>query len=58
MLPKILMLIIGLIYLDFAMWYSAVMHNIWCEEKDKRKFKGVLGKFWDWLDKKLDSKQI
>ena len=42
---KWIILFIGLVYLDFSIWYSASMHNIWNEKK--RKFKGVLGKLWD-----------
>ena len=43
----VIILIIMLVYLDFAIWYSAEMHNIWNDKK--RKFRGVLFKFWDWI---------
>lgn len=46
---QIFMLLIGLAYLDFAIWYSAEMHNIWYSKK--RKFRGVLSRFWDYLGK-------
>lgn len=46
-LPLILIFLIGIVYLDFSIWYSAEMHNIWND--DKRKFKGVFAKFWDWI---------
>ena len=44
----LLILMIMLVYLDFSFWYSAEMHNIWNEKK--RKFRGFLFKFWDWLE--------
>ena len=34
--PFLIVLLILLAYLDFAIWYSAEMHNIW--SKKKRKF--------------------
>lgn len=49
MTALIIILIIMLVYLDFSIWYSAEMHNIW--NKKKRKFRGVLFKFWDWIGK-------
>ena len=33
-----------LVYLDFSIWYSAQMHNVWHEEK--RKFRGFLAWLW------------
>lgn len=48
-LPLLIILIIMLVYLDFSIWYSAEMHNIWNEKK--RKFRGVLWRFWDFLGK-------
>lgn len=48
-LPLLIILIIMLVYLDFAIWYCAEMHNIWNEKK--RKFRGVLWRFWDFLGK-------
>lgn len=48
-LPLLIILLIMLIYLDFSIWYSAEMHNIWSEKK--RKFRGVLWRFWDFIDK-------
>lgn len=42
-----IILLIMLVYLDFAFWYSSEMHNIWNDKK--RKFRGFLFKFWDWL---------
>lgn len=45
----IISFIIMFVYSDFAIWYSAEMHNIWNDEK--RKFRGILFKFWDWLVK-------
>lgn len=38
---------IALVYLDFSLWYSATMYNIWHE--DKKKFRGVLWRLWDRL---------
>ena len=32
-LPLLIILLIMLIYLDFSIWYSAEMHNIWSEKK-------------------------
>ena len=53
--PVLLMLIISLIYADFAIWYCAEMHNIWeKDEKKKKKFRGILHLFWDWLDRIAD----
>lgn len=46
---QIVMLLVGLAYLDFAIWYAAEMHNIWY--KKKRKFRGVLFRFWDFIGK-------
>ena len=46
-MAKIVMLIIALVYLDFAVWYSAQMHNIW--NAKTRKYRGVLVWIWDWL---------
>lgn len=46
---QIVMLLVGLAYLDFAIWYSAEMHNIWYSKK--RKFLGVLFRFWDFIGK-------
>lgn len=43
----VIILIIMLVYLDFAIWYSAWMHNIWDDKK--RKFRGILFRFWDWI---------
>lgn len=43
----VVIFIIMLVYLDFAIWYSAEMHNIWNDKKWK--FRGVLFKFWDWI---------
>ena len=48
-LPLLIILIIMLVYLDFSIWYSAEMHNIWNEKK--RTFRGVLWRFWDFLGK-------
>ena len=45
--PLLVMLAIVLVYLDFAVWYAAEMHNIWCEKK--RAFRGVIPWFWDWI---------
>ena len=42
-------LIIMLVYLDFSIWYSAEMNNLWNDKKWK--FRGVLFKFWDWIGK-------
>lgn len=44
-----IILIIMIVYLDFSVWYSAEMHNIWNDKK--REFRGVLFKFWDWIGK-------
>ena len=44
-LPFLIVLLILLVYLDFAIWYSAEMYNIW--SKKKRKFRGILWFFWD-----------
>ncbi len=43
------MLLIGLAYLDFAIWYAAEIQNIWFRKK--RKFRGVLFRFWDFIGK-------
>ena len=48
-LPLLIILLIMLVYLDFSIWYSAEMHNIW--RKEKRKFRGVLWRFWDFIGK-------
>ena len=47
----VLILAIMLLYLDFSFWYSAEMHNIWNEKK--RKFRGMLPWFWDWIDRRF-----
>ena len=47
--PLLIILLIMLVYLDFSIWYSAEMHNIWSEKK--REFKGVLWRFWDFIGK-------
>ena len=46
-MAKLAMLFIALVYLDFSVWYSAEMHNIWNEKK--RKYRGILFRFWDWV---------
>lgn len=46
---QIVMLLVGLAYLDFAIWYSAEMQNIWYSKK--RKFRGMLFRFWDFIGK-------
>lgn len=46
-MAKLAMLFIALVYLDFAVWYCAEMHNIWNE--NKRKYRGILFRFWDWV---------
>lgn len=43
--PFLIVLLILLAYIDFVIWYSAEMHNIW--SKKKRKFRGILWFFWD-----------
>lgn len=48
-LPLLIILLIMLVYLDFAIWYSAEIHNIWSEEKGK--FRGVLWRLWDFIGK-------
>lgn len=40
-----IILIIMFVYLDYSIWYSAEMHNIWNDKK--REFRGVLFKIWD-----------
>lgn len=47
--PLLIILLIMLVYLDFAIWYSAEMHNIL--EKKKWKFRGTLWRFWDFIAK-------
>lgn len=46
---QIVMLLVVLAYLDFAIWYAAEMRNIWYSKK--RKFRGVLFRFWDFIGK-------
>lgn len=50
---KIVFLVIyaagAFIYLDFAFWYRAKMREIWDEKKCK--FRGILWKMWDRLNK-------
>ena len=48
-LPLLIILLIMLVYLDFSIWYSAEMHNIW--SKKKRILRGVLWRFWDFIGK-------
>jgi len=48
-LPLLIILLIMLVFLDFAIWYSAEIHNIW--SKKKRKFRGALWRFWDFIGK-------
>ena len=48
-IPLLIILLIMLVYLDFSIWYSAEMHNNW--NKEKRKFRGVLWRFWDFIGK-------
>lgn len=48
-LPSLIILLIVLVYLDFSIWYSAEIHNIWSEKK--RKFRGILWQFWDFIGK-------
>lgn len=43
----IIIFAIMLVYVDFAIWYCAEMHNMWSDKK--RKFRGILFKLWDWL---------
>ena len=43
----LIILATGLVYLDFAIWYSAEMHNLYSDKK--RKFRGLLWKLWDWM---------
>lgn len=43
----LIMLAMGLVYLDFAFWYSAEAHNRNSEKK--RKFRGLLWRLWDRL---------
>jgi len=43
----LIILAMGLVYLDFAFWYSAQMHNLYSEKK--RKFRGLLWRLWDRL---------
>lgn len=50
---ELIILLIMLVYLDFAIWYSAEMHNIW--EKKKWKFRGMLWRFWDFIAKEDDA---
>lgn len=45
----LLELVIMLVYLDFAIWYSSEIHRIWGLKK--KRFRGVGAKFWDWVDK-------
>lgn len=51
--PLLIILLIMLVYLDFAIWYSAEMHNIW--EKKTWKFRGMLWRFWDFIAKEDDA---
>ena len=44
-MAKLAMLFLAFVYLDFSIWYSAEMHNIWNEKK--RKYRGILFRFWD-----------
>lgn len=37
--------VIAFVFLDFAIWYTTVIHNINCDKK--RKFKGILHGLWD-----------
>ena len=46
---QIVMLLVVLAYLDFAICYSAEMQNIWYSKK--RKFRGMLFRFWDFIGK-------
>lgn len=46
-MTMIVMLLIGLVYLDFSVWYAAEMTTIWSSKK--RKFRGLLCKLWDRL---------
>lgn len=50
----LIMLIVMLIYADNGIWYCAEMHNLYSEEK--RKHRGILSKFWDWLARKGEGK--
>ena len=45
--PLLIILLIMLVYLDFAIWYSAEMRNIF--EKKNWKFRGMLWRFWDFI---------
>lgn len=48
-IAQIVMLLVGLVYLDFAIWYSAEIDNILYSKK--RKLRGVLFRFWDLIGK-------
>lgn len=48
-LPLVAILIIGIIYLDFSIWYSSEVDRIWYNKKWK--FRGLLAKFWDCIGK-------
>lgn len=47
MLPYWIIFFIGLIYLDFAIYYNAEMDDIWL--KKKHRFRGLLCRLWDAL---------
>lgn len=47
---------LALVYLDYALWYSTEMHNLYSD--NKRKFRGVLCRFWDWIDRKLEERMM
>ncbi len=51
---SLIILILMLIHLDNVIWYCAEMHNLYSEKK--RKYRGVLSKFWDWFARKGEGK--
>lgn len=46
---KLIIAIFIAAYFDFSCWYSAEIYNIW-NETDKKKFRGVLWRLWDFID--------